>query len=80
MDVIENEQTLLEDYLLLTNHVDIHRCSDYCLRKNRMEYGTKDAPGKTLRQVPEIVKDKNGSLGLEMLCLFKTQLCYAWVG
>ena len=73
MDVSENEETLLEDYLLLTNRVNIHRCSDYCLRKKgkgdkmcRMEFGTENAPGKTLRQAPEIVKDKNGSLRLEM--------------
>ena len=29
---------------------------------NRMEYGTKDAPGKTLRQVPDIVKDNKSTL------------------
>ena len=32
----------------------------------RKEFGTEVAPGKTLRQVAEIVKDKNGSLRLEM--------------
>ncbi|XP_021371429.1 uncharacterized protein LOC110466321 [Mizuhopecten yessoensis] len=32
MDVSESQESLLEDHLLLTNRVNIHRCSDYCLR------------------------------------------------
>jgi hypothetical protein len=45
---------LLEDYVLLTNRFNIHRCSDYCLKKSktgkekacRMEFGTESSPGK----------------------------------
>ena len=33
MDVSDSQQTLLEDHLLLTNRVNIHQCSDYCLKK-----------------------------------------------
>ena len=78
MDISKNQQTILEDHLLLTNKINIHRCSDYCLRKPkqhkrvnekvcRMEFGTPSNPGKTLRTSPAIVKDKNGSLRLEMV-------------
>lgn len=31
-----------------------------------MEFGTESSPGKQLRETPAIVKDKNGSLRLEM--------------
>jgi hypothetical protein len=59
---------------LLTNRFNIHRCSDYCLIKSktskekacRMEFGTKSSPGKEIRETPALVKDKNGSLRLEM--------------
>ena len=55
----------------------MYRCSDYCLRplKNpghvgeklwRMEFGSNENPGKSLRSEPEIVTDRNGSLRLEM--------------
>jgi hypothetical protein len=33
MDVSMSQETLLEDYVLLTNHFNIHRCSNYCLIK-----------------------------------------------
>jgi hypothetical protein len=33
MDVSISKETLLEDYVLLTNRFNIHRCSDYCLKK-----------------------------------------------
>ena len=61
--------------LLLSNKFNIHRCSDYCLRPNkhkqsvkecRMEFGTESNPGKTLRNSPALVLDKNKSLRLEM--------------
>ena len=77
MDVSESQESLLEDHLFLTNRINIHRCSDYCWvtpkrganqgkKVCRMEFGPKDNPGKELRDIPAIVKDKNGSLRLEM--------------
>jgi hypothetical protein len=33
MDVSMSKETLLEDYVLLTNSFIIHLCSDYCLKK-----------------------------------------------
>ena len=33
MDVSMSKESLLEDYVLLTNRFNIHRCSDYCLKK-----------------------------------------------
>ncbi|XP_053372848.1 uncharacterized protein LOC128546392 [Mercenaria mercenaria] len=66
----------LEDYLLLTNRVSLHRCSDYCLRTKqsnssssrvcRMDFGTENNPGKHVHDHAEIVKDRNRSLRLEM--------------
>ena len=55
MDVSLSQETLLEDYLLLTNRFNIHRCSDYCLSKSksankklcRLEFGSESKPGKT---------------------------------
>ncbi|XP_062621909.1 uncharacterized protein LOC134283470 [Saccostrea cucullata] len=52
MDVSESQESLLEDHLLLTNRINIHRCSDYRLqipkhggklskRVCRMEFGKK---------------------------------------
>lgn len=32
MDVCSNQESLLEDHLLLTNRINLHRCSDYCLQ------------------------------------------------
>ncbi|WAR05710.1 LOW QUALITY PROTEIN: hypothetical protein MAR_021079 [Mya arenaria] len=55
--------------------INIHRCSDYCLRPNkfknsekecRMEFGTETNPGKPLRNSPDLEKDKNGCLRLEL--------------
>ena len=76
MDVCSNQESLLEDHLLLSNRINLHRCSDYCLqepksKKNkekvcRMEFGTETKPGKPIRQEPAIVKDKNGCQRLEM--------------
>ena len=75
MDVSESQESLLEDHLL-TNRINLHRCSDYCLRvprsrnksikECRMEFGNEESPSKDLRVSPAIVKDKNGSLRLEM--------------
>ena len=76
MDVCQTQESLLEDHLLLSNRINLHRCSDYCLRpprtgnktikECRMEFGNEQSPGKQLRKSPAIVKDKNGSLRLEM--------------
>ena len=76
MDVSESQESLLEDHLLLTNRMNIHRCSDYCLRlppnsranirKCRMEFGSENNPGKELRDNPSIVLDKNRNERLEM--------------
>jgi hypothetical protein len=72
MDVSMSKETLLEDYVLLTNRFNIHRCSDYCLKKLktgrevekacRMEFGTESSPGKEIRETPALVNDKNGPL------------------
>ena len=72
IDVSESQESLLEDYLLLTNRFNLHRCSNYCLRKSgsnsvcRMEFGNASNPGKPLRTNPSIVKDRNGCPRLEM--------------
>jgi hypothetical protein len=74
MDASDNQDSLLEDYLHLTNIINIHRCSNYCLRQRktdeekycRMEFGSLSSPGKELRSDPAIVRDKNRSLRLEM--------------
>jgi hypothetical protein len=67
------QEELLNDHLLMTNKVNIHSCSDFCWKKNRagekvcrMEFGTEKHPGKSLREEPAIVHDKNGSQRLEM--------------
>ena len=64
---------MLEDHLQLTNHINIHCCSDYCYRKTtkgvktcRMEFGTQMQPGNQLRDDPAIVFDKNKCMRLEM--------------
>ncbi|WAQ97056.1 hypothetical protein MAR_029746 [Mya arenaria] len=76
MDVCDSQYSILEDYLLLSNRFNIHRCSDYCLRFNkhnktekecRMEFGSQSNPGKPLRSVPDLVKDRNGCFRLELL-------------
>ena len=76
MDISASQESLLEDHLLLTNRINLHRCSDYCLKPPkskrssekvcRMEFGSPSSPGKPCRTTPELVKDKNGSLRLEM--------------
>jgi hypothetical protein len=35
MDTYSSQDSLLEDHLLLTNRINIHRCSDYCLRQTK---------------------------------------------
>ena len=76
MDACQTQESLLEDHLLLSNHINLGNCSDYCLRpprsgnktikECRMEFRYKQSPGKRLRESPAIVKGKNGSLRLEM--------------
>jgi hypothetical protein len=77
MDAGSTESEISEDHLLLCNKINMHRCSDYCLRtpKNnpsssmkqcRMEFGTSVNPGKSLRDSPDLVRDRNGCLRLEM--------------
>lgn len=75
MHVSDNQESLLQDHLLLTNRINLHRCSDYCLRAKstnssekscRFEFGSESSPGKPVREEPAIVKDKNGCLRLEM--------------
>ncbi|XP_021372501.1 uncharacterized protein LOC110462720 [Mizuhopecten yessoensis] len=66
IDVSSTQESLLEAYILLTNRVNLHRCSEtYCLKRTktrnkklcRMEFP------KPLRSVPAIVHDKNNSQG-----------------
>ncbi|KAL4234881.1 hypothetical protein ACF0H5_006523 [Mactra antiquata] len=72
MDVCNSQQSLLEDHLLLTNCINIHKCSAYCLTQRgkqkiyRMEFGSVKNPGKMLRDKPAIINDRNGRLRLEM--------------
>lgn len=77
MDVGSTESEISEDHLLLCNQINMHRCSDYCLRtpksnpstsikQCRMELGTSVNPGKPLRDSPDLVRDRNGCLRLEM--------------
>ena len=78
MDVSSSQSELLEDYLLLTNRFNIHRCSDYCLvppkskkesvseKVCRLEFGKTSTPGKKIQSCPSLVRDRNGSLRLEM--------------
>ena len=72
MDVSNSQDSVLEDYLYLTNRVCMHRCSDYCYRKRgkeiecRMGFGSKSKPGKEIQEQPLLIKDKNGCLRLEM--------------
>ena len=76
-DISMSQETMALDNLLLTNKVNIHRCSDYCLRASkrsksngekqcRMEFGSTSNPGKATRSAPAIVRDRNGCLRLEM--------------
>ena len=72
-DVAQTQEELINDHLLLTNKINLHVCSDFCWKKNRkgenvcrMEFGTENNPGKPARDVPAIVKDKNGSFRLEL--------------
>ncbi len=73
-DIADTDQDMNLDHLQLTNSVMIHRCSDYCLRKSgvnsekkcRMDYGSESKPGKELRSEHALIKDKRGSLRLEM--------------
>ena len=77
MDVCQTQESLLEYHLLLSNRINLRRCSDYCLRppktgnktikECKMEFGNEQSHGKQLRESPAIVTDKNGSLRLEMV-------------
>ncbi|KAK3083478.1 hypothetical protein FSP39_023709 [Pinctada imbricata] len=76
MDVSQSQESLLEDHLLLTNRINIHRCSDYCLclprnsrhgeKVCRMEFGSEKHPGKAVRDELSIVLDRNRNERLEM--------------
>jgi signal recognition particle subunit SEC65 len=72
MDVSSSQETLLEDHLLLTNRFNLHRCSDYCLQPSKSRSSNSSQKTcrmefeKTIRPTPALVKDKNGSLRLEM--------------
>ena len=67
MDVSETQESMVQDHLLLSNHINLHRCSDYCLRKPhassskkttkvcRMEFGSEEVPGQTLRDTLKMV-------------------------
>ena len=33
MDVCSDQESLLEDHMLLANRINLHRCSDYCLQE-----------------------------------------------
>lgn len=50
----------------MTNRINIHRCSDYCLQLPKNRSKSEDNPGKPIRNTPAIVRDKNNSLRLEM--------------
>ena len=72
-DISNDQDSMLQDHLQLTNRINIHRCSDYCYRKTtkavktcRLEFGTQKEPGKQLRDAPAIVLDKNKCMRLEM--------------
>ena len=69
MDVSSTQDTLLEDHLLLSNRFNIHHCSDYCMTSQRSKPNKQvcrmEFP-KTLRDAPEIVKDRNKAMRLEM--------------
>jgi hypothetical protein len=43
MDVSESQESILEDHLLLCNRINLHRCSDYCLR------APKNSPSSSLK-------------------------------
>ena len=77
MDVSETQESVAQDHFLLTNRINLHRCSNYCLRNPRgktsdktklcrMEFGSVEKPGKPLRSEPAIVKDKNNCDRLEL--------------
>ena len=76
MDISDSQNSILEDHILLTNRINIHRCSDYCLRPPRnnktgekscrMGFGTVENPGRPLITSPCFVQDRNNSLRLEM--------------
>ena len=74
MDVSDTQESLLEDHLLLTNKININRCSAFCWTKPKrgqnqgqkvcpMEFGPKNMPRKILRDTPAIVKDKMAPFG-----------------
>ena len=77
MDVSETQKSVVQDHFLMTNRINLHRCSNYCLRyprtkglnatkSCRMEFGTVENPGKPLRSKPAVVKDRNKCDRLEL--------------
>ena len=42
MDASTSQETLLEDHLLLTNRINLHRCSDYCLRLHSNKHSSSE--------------------------------------
>ena len=80
LEIAATQNAILEDHLLLVNRVELHSCSDYCLRTPRhpepglqprervcrMEFGSEFSPGKKLRNDPEVMGDHNGAPRLEM--------------
>ena len=77
IDISETQESIAEDHFLMTNRINLHRCSNYCLRHPRakgsdktkicrMEFGSVERPGKPLRCEPAIVKDKKNCDRLEL--------------
>lgn len=62
---------MLEDDILVTNRINIHRCSNYCLQlpktgENLMHViETKNNQGKPIRNTPVIIRDKKIYLDLK---------------
>lgn len=71
MDVSDSWHSLLEDDILVTNRINIHRCSNYCLQlpktgENLMHViETKNNQGKPIRNTPVIIRDKKIYLDLK---------------
>lgn len=71
MDVSDSRYSLLDNDILVTNRINIHRCSDYCLQlpktgENLMNViETKDNQGKPIRNTPDIIRDKKNYFDLK---------------
>ena len=73
-EIAVTQADVANDHLLLCNKINLYRCSDFCLKKNRrgekicrLKFGQEGSAGKPLRDSPAIVKDKNGSMRMEMV-------------